>query len=311
MAAHTWAIVVNWNTKGLLRACLTALTAQEGAGWLHVICVDNGSTDGSVELVEREFPSVVLVPNRENVGFARACNQGIVLALEQYGAEYVALVNSDVVVSPATVAVLVALLADRPEVAAIGPLLRLPDGRLQTGAAGFAPTAWSGVCQFLFLSALTRGRCRGFFIDQRRFAGCTHPVAVDWVSGACVVARAAAIRRVGLLDTRFFMYGEDVEWCCRLRRSSFSVWYAPWVEVVHRQGASGARPSPAWLASTCELVRRDRHQLEYLVFRLAAALGLGARRAVYTVAYIATRKEYYRRLASDMGVYARWAIGLG
>src|SRR5207245_1155329 len=179
------------------------------------------------ESITRDFPLVVLVPNQENVGFARACNQGIVLAMEKYAAEYVALVNSDVVVAPDTILALVAQMADRPEVAAVGPALRLADERLQIGAAGFAPTAWSGVCQFLFLSALTRGRCRGFFIDQRHFAGCTHPVAVDWVSGACVVARAAAIRRVGLLDTRFFMYGEDVEWCCRLRRSSFSVWYAP------------------------------------------------------------------------------------
>ena len=249
------AIVVNWNTKQLLCECLTALTTER-ADWLRIICIDNGSTDGSVELVEREFPSVVLIPNQENVGFARACNQGIVLAMERHSAEYVALVNSDVVVAPPTILGLVRQMADCSEVAAVGPALRLLDGRLQTGAAGFAPTAWSGLCQFLFLSALTRGRCRGLFIDQRYFVGHPRPVPVDWVSGACTVARAAAIRRVGLLDSRFFMYGEDIEWGCRMCRNSFSVWYVPQLEVMHRQGASRSRANPQWLASACELVRR-------------------------------------------------------
>ncbi len=305
------AVVVSWNTKTLMRECLTALTARDTAESVQTICIDNGSTDGSVDLVRRDFPSVELVTNQENVGFARACNQGIALAVDKHAAAYVALVNSDVVVGPAGIRALVAEMADRPEVAVVGPALRLPDGRLQTGAAGFAPTAWSGVCYFLFLSALAPRWCRGFVIDQRQFVGRPQPVPVDWVSGACMVARAAAIRRTGSLDSRFFMYGEDVDWCQRMRRASFSVWYVPQVQVVHRHGASASHTSPQWLASACELVRRERGQLEYLVFRIAAALGLGARRILYGLAYIASRDERYRRLARDMGVYARWAIGLG
>jgi len=305
------AVVVSWNTKDLLRECLTALTAQGTTEGVQVICIDNGSTDGSVDLVMREFPWIELVTNQENVGFARACNQGIGLAMEKYAAAYVALVNSDAVVGPAGILALVATMAGRPEVAVVGPALRLPDGRLQTGAAGFAPTAWSGVCYFLLLSALAPRWCRGFIINQRHFVGRPQPVPVDWVSGACMVTRAAAIRRVGLLDSRFFMYGEDVEWCQRMRRASFSVWYVPQVEVVHRHGGSASHASPGWLASACELVRRDRGQLEYLAFRMAAALGLTARRVLYALAYIASREERYRRLAGDMGVYARWAIGRG
>jgi GT2 family glycosyltransferase len=305
------AVVVSWNTKDLLRECLGALTAQGSADRVQAICIDNGSTDGSVDLVMREFPWIELITNQENVGFARACNQGIVLAMEKYAAAYVALVNSDAVVGPAEILALVATMADRPEVAAVGAALRLPDGRLQTGAAGFAATAWSGVCHFLFLSALAPRWCRGFIINQRHFAGHPQPVPVDWVSGACMVTRAAAIRQVGLLDSRFFMYGEDVEWCQRMRRAAFSVWYVPRVHVLHRHGGSAARASPRWLASACELVRRDRGQLEYLVFRMAAALGLSARRVLYALAYLASREERYRRLSSDMGVYARWAIGLG
>jgi len=305
------AVVVSWNKKDLLRECLSALTAQDSAERVQAICIDNGSTDGSVDLVMREFPWIELVTNQENVGFARACNQGIALAMEKYAAAYVALVNSDAVVGPAGILALVATMADRPEVAVVGPALRLPDGRLQTGAAGFAPTAWSGVCYFLFLSALAPRWCRGFILNQRHFVGRSQPVPVDWVSGACMVARTAAIRRAGLLDSRFFMYGEDVEWCQRMRRASFSVWHVAQVEVVHRHGGSASHASPTWLASACELVRRDRGQLEYLVFRVAAALGLSVRRVLYALAYIAWREERYRRLAGDMGVYARWAMGRG
>jgi len=310
MSARVCAIVVSWNTRELLRDCLAALTAP-GSGAPGVICIDNGSADGSATLVEREFPSVALVANRDNVGFARGVNQGIALAMERHAPEYVALVNSDVVVGPATLGTLVAWMAERPDVAAVGPALRLPDGRLQTGAAGFTPTAWSGICQFLFLSALTRGWCRGFVVEQRRHAGRAEPVPVDWVSGACMVVRAAAIQRVGPLDGRFFMYAEDIEWCQRMRRAGLSVCYLPAVEVVHRHGASGSRADARWLAATCELVRRERGRLEYLIFRSAAAVGLAARRLVYGLAYLASRQERYRRLAADMGAYARWAIGGG
>lgn len=305
------AVVVSWNTCALLRQCLTALGTGDERARLKVICVDNGSSDDSVAMVRREFPATVVVANGENVGFAAACNQGIAIALEQQRAEYVALVNSDVVVTPGELRNLAGRMADAPRVAAVGPALRLEDGRLQTGAAGYPLTAWSGVCQFLFLSALTRGRLRGFFLDQRRFMGDPQPVAVDWVSGACMVVRAEAIRRVGPLDASLFMYGEDVEWCQRMQRHGFAVWYVPEVEVVHRQGGSGSGASARWLASACELLRRDRGQVEYVVFRAAAALGLSARQLGYRLAFLASRHERYRRLAADMGVYAAWALGRG
>jgi len=303
------AVVVSWNTKGLLRECLATLTAESEAQRLRVIVVDNGSIDGSVQLVQEEFPGVALIPNTENAGFAAACNQGITLAMERYHARYIALVNSDVVVDAARIFALIRHLSEQPRVAAVGPALRLSDGRLQTGAAGFALTAWSGICQFLFVSALTHGRCRGFFIDQRRFVGRAEPVPVDWVSGACMVVCGEAIERIGFLDTRFFMYGEDVEWCQRMGQASWWVWYVPQVEVMHRQASSGSGADPRWLASACELVRRDRGRFEYVVFRMAAAVGLGVRRVVYGLVYVVSRKEHYRRLATDMSVYARWAIG--
>src|SRR5207237_5983718 len=104
----------------------------------------NGSTDGSVQLVEQEFPWVALVSNADNVGFAAACNQGIALAMERYGAGYVALVNSDVVVDASRILALVRRMSEAPRVAAVGPALRLTDGRLHAGGEAVAAEAWPG-----------------------------------------------------------------------------------------------------------------------------------------------------------------------
>jgi N-acetylglucosaminyl-diphospho-decaprenol L-rhamnosyltransferase len=311
MSLQLRAIVVNWNTRELLHECLRALTGPECAAWLGVICVDNGSADGSADLVAREFPSVRLVRNDQNVGFAAAVNQAIAIALAEPAIEYVALVNSDLLVRPKALAALVDELVRDPRAGVVGPALRHPGGHLQSGAAGFAPTAWRGFAHFLFLSALTRGLWRGFVLSQRRRAGSVRPLPVDWVSGACLVARADAIRRAGMFDTRFFLYAEDVEWCCRVRASGFSVSYVPAVEAVHVRGASSPDGDPRWLAALCELVRRDRGEWEYRVFRVAAALGLALRRVAYGIAYRASGNERYRVLARDMRAYARWAAGAG
>jgi GT2 family glycosyltransferase len=126
-----------------------------------------------------------------------------------------------------------------------------------------------------------------------------------------MVVRSDAIRMVGPLDASLFMYGEDVEWCQRMQRHGLDVRYVPTVEVVHRQGASGSGASPRWLASACELLRRDRGRAEYLVFRAVAALGLSARHVAYQLAFLASGRERYRKLAADMGVYAAWALGRG
>ena len=303
-------IVVTWNTRDLLRACLTALTAPADDGWMRIVCIDNGSTDGTADMVAREFPTVLLVRRDQNIGFPGGANVGITLALERFAPRFVALVNSDLVVTPDTLAALVRHLERHEEVAAVSPRLRHPSGTLQSGAAGFAPTAWTGIAHFLFLSALTRGRCRGVFINQHHFIRRSEAVAVDWVTGACPVMRTEAIQRVGLLEEAFFMYADDVDWCCRARRAGFAIHFLPTVEAVHWQGATSPTADPKWLASLCALVRRDRGTTEYIIFRLAAAVGFALRCGLYALAFVARRDRKYWKSAGDMLVYAQWAFDL-
>lgn len=302
------AIVVSWNTRELLRVCLTALTSGEGSCRPWILCIDNASSDGSADMIDQEFPDVELLRNAENVGFAPAVNQGLALALRRPDVRFVALINSDAIVAPMALAALVRALEADPAAGAIGPAVRHPDGRLQKGALGFAPGVWSAICHFLFLSSLSRGRLHGVFVDQKYFARCTEPVSVDWVTGACLVARCDVIRRVGMLDEGFFMYAEDVEWGCRMQRAGFSVLYAPFVEVVHHQGASSSSTNPRWLASLCELVRREQGTVAYVLFRAVAGAGLLVRCALYGLLSVGDRDGSYRRRARNMAVCARWAL---
>lgn len=299
-------VVVGWNTREHVRTCLTRLGSTAAPA---VVYVDNASSDGSAEMVEREFPQVEVLHNERNLGFARACNRGIETALAG-GAAFVALVNSDVVVAPNILEELCRFVAETPGAAAASPALRHPDGRLQSGAAGYRPSAWNGVCHFLFLSSLTRGRCRGVFVQQSWFEGTLQPVLVDWVSGACVVVAAEAIRRGGLLDERFFLYGEDVDWFSRMSGAGASVWYLPWLTAQHWQGASssGGERDTRWLAALCDLVHERSGAIPAVIFRLSAGLGLAIRSLLQFAAWGIWRDRFHRERAAELAAYAAWAL---
>lgn len=224
-------VVVSYNTRELLAACLRSLPPASGRTAHEIIVVDNASGDGSAEMVGREFPAVAVIANTANVGFARAANQGI----RATRGELIALVNSDAETPPGSLDRLVAFLRAHPGVGAVGPQIRLPDGRPCHSCFRF-PSLVRPYLNFRFL---------------RRISGETFSLAypadspllreggeVDWLSGACLALRRKALDQVGLLDEHFFMYFEDTDLCRRLRRAGWSVWYLPEVHALHRVGQS-------------------------------------------------------------------------
>ena len=227
MAALTLSIIIlNWNTCALLRDCLRALGALP-PDW-ELIIVDNASTDGSADMVARDFPAVQLIRNPENLGFARANNQGLCLSQRQY----VLLLNSDTVVKPGALTALVRFMDEHPKAGVVSPRLLCPDGAPQPYAFGGDPTLWY---------LLRRG------VNQLLFHRYLHDWAtglvqeVDWVSGACMLVRREAIEQVGLLDENMFMYFEDNDWCLRMRKAGWKVYYNPQVEITHIGGQSLAK----------------------------------------------------------------------
>ena len=217
-------VIVHENTVGLLRNCLKSVVAETGLA-LEIIVVDNASTDGSADLVAHEFPRARLIRNSENVGFARANNQG----LRASSGRYALLLNSDTVVRPGALASLVKFMETHPAVGACSPRLVRPDGTPQPYAFGEDPTL-----RYL----LQRATNQVFFHRYLHNWGCSALQVVDWVSGACLLARREAIDQVGLLDENFFMYLEDNDWCLRLRRAGWKICYYPKAEVIHLGGQS-------------------------------------------------------------------------
>jgi N-acetylglucosaminyl-diphospho-decaprenol L-rhamnosyltransferase len=225
-------IVVNWNTLELLRNCLRSIYANVSNLDLEVIVVDNASSDGSQAMVETEFPQVRLIRNPSNVGFARANNQAIAISRGRY----VLLLNSDAVLLPETVSSMVQVLDEKLEVGVVGAQLLNPDGSFQGSFADY-PSLFG---ELLLASKLAR------FVYTPEYPNyppqrSQQPRTCDWVSGACLMVRMAAISNVGVLDETYFMYSEETDWCYRMHKAGWSVYYQPAAKVIHWNGQSSKR----------------------------------------------------------------------
>lgn len=235
--------IVSFRTPGPLRSCLAALATERQALDLDVTVVDNASGDGSAEMVRREFAWVKVVENHNNVGFAAAHNQ----VLREAHARYWLVLNSDAAPAAGSLRTLVDYMDSNQDVAVAGPKLRYPNGSVQSSRRRFPSVAT------LFLESTQLQR---FWPDNavlRRYYMADRPddvpQDVEWLVGACLCVRAEAARHVGLFDERFFMYGEELDWCRRFRGAGWRISYVPAVEVVHLEGAS----------SRLDLAARDRN----------------------------------------------------
>ena len=220
--------VVSYNTCGLLRSCLRSLADRQadGEASLEIIVADNGSSDGSVNMVRSEFPHVHLIETGENLGFGRANN----LALQNARGRAFCLLNSDAEVLPGALARSLAALDTDPTIGLLGGQLLWPDGRLQT-SYGSDPTLAGVFAEQTFLGALHAAPPA---------APLTAPTDVDQICGAFMLIRPDAWRQVGGFDPHYFMYNEDVDLNFRLRRAGWRVVFLPDARITHHLGASSS-----------------------------------------------------------------------
>ncbi len=234
-------ILLSYNTREFTEGALrTVLEAAVGLA-VEVFVVDNGSRDGSAAMVRARYPQARVLEMHDNVGFARASNAGIV---ESTG-RYVVLLNSDTVLHDGALQRLAAFLDEHSEFAAAGPLLLNPDGSVQESCFSFTT-----VRDILFEQAgLTALFPRSGVFNRRGLGDFdrTTARAVDWVSGACLMVRRSALDRVGLLDHAFFMYGEELDWCYRMRQAGMRVAFYPGARVTH-VGRASSMHAPGELA---------------------------------------------------------------
>lgn len=224
-------IIVNWNGKDLLRECLQSVRkerAHPDAPTTEVIVVDNASTDGSAAMAREEFPEMQLIENSENVGFAAGNNCG----LRMCRGRYAVLLNSDAQLQAGALRALMEFMDAHSNAGAAGPMLLYPDGRWQPSGRPF-PTMSRFLREVTGIYARAGGDAyllREVDPEQVR--------EVDEVSGACMMVRREAWEQAGLLDSRFFLLYEDVDWCRRIKNGGWKIFYVPQARIVHHYGAS-------------------------------------------------------------------------
>lgn len=216
-------IIISFDTKELLRECLTSVLNQTKGVEFEVIVVDNGSSDTSVEMVKKEFPQIKLIKNKENLGFAKANNQ----ALRQSHGEYVLLLNSDTKIVNNALVKLVNFAESKKDLGIAGPRLLNLNDTPQPSAAPFYTLPVTAISLFSGDKFLRQSPSKS--------------TPVDWVSGACFLIKREVIEKIGLLDERFFMYAEEMEFCYRAKKAGYQVYFYPQAEVIHLiQGGSSA-----------------------------------------------------------------------
>ncbi|WKL05013.1 glycosyltransferase family 2 protein [Paenibacillus amylolyticus] len=229
-------IIVNYNTRQLTLDCLASVYATHTSYRLEIIVIDNASHDGSVEAIREVYPSVQLIANNHNTGFAVANNQGIKVAIGRY----ILLLNSDTVIQPDTLQTMVGFMDRHPEMGASGCKVILPDGSLDKACKRGFPTPSAS---FYYAFGISR-----LFPDRPKFnqyqLGHLSPddeYPVDCLVGAFMLVRRETIEQIGGLDETFFMYGEDIDWCYRIKEAGWGIFYYPRTYIVHYKGGSARR----------------------------------------------------------------------
>lgn len=251
-------IIVNFNTKDLLKKCLESIKLPFD---YEIIIVDNASTDGSLQSINSlEWPNLKIIHNKENLGFARAVNQGI----KESQGEFILLLNSDIIVKPKVIDKLVAFARQYPEAGVVGGKLLNLDGSTQGSCFNLPTVGWI-IKEFWF------GQ-KNFSVTQKYAPLGDKPIEVESVIGAVFLIPRKIINKIGLLDERYFMYFEDLDYCRRVRKNGYKVYYLPEAEFIHAHGASGKNISSQthkWLVESSKIYHgKFKYYLITLIIRL-------------------------------------------
>ncbi len=290
-------IIVNWNTREILADCLQAVLDDIGVpaeAGMEVYVVDNASSDGSVDMLRKRFPWVKLITNQENVGFARANNQ----AMDECSGEYVLLLNSDTKVHRGALHALIDFMHSTPNAGAAGSLLLNPDGTLQHSCY-HVPTLFREFWRLLHLDTLYR-----YALYDMQSWPQDRPRSVEVVQGASLVVRRQVLDKLGGLDEDYFIYTEEVDWCDRILRAGWKIYWVPQSKVIHFGGQSTQQVAQAMFLRLYEskilFFRKHRGPLVTLLYKLVLGMASLLRLLISPLAYLenATRRQRHLRITN-------------
>jgi GT2 family glycosyltransferase len=229
-------IIVNYNVKEFLQNLLHSINKAAQNISHEVIIVDNGSDDGSVELIQQNFPEVKLIINKENLGFGRANN----IAMKQAEGEYFLLLNPDTLLSEDTLQEMMSFLKNHAEAGIAGCKILNPDGTLQLACRRSFPGPWTSFCKVMGLSNLFP-RSKIFAKYNLTYLDENQTYEVDAISGSFMMMKREAYEKTGGFDEDFFMYGEDLDLCYRIQKEGYKVFYVHSAQIIHYKGESTKR----------------------------------------------------------------------
>jgi GT2 family glycosyltransferase len=228
-------IIVNYNTREFLKRCIVSIAENVKEITYETIVVDNNSSDGSAEMIKKEFPKVRLIANKINGGFSKANNQGVKISKES---KYILFLNPDTIVKNMTLERMINFMDTHKDVGASTCKLIMPNGKIDDATHRGFPTPWNALCHF---SGLAR-----IFPSSRIFAGYNlgwmdfnsiHEI--DVLAGAFMLIRRNAGEEVKWWDEDYFFYGEDIDFCYLLKQKGWKIYYVPDVFITHYKGVSG------------------------------------------------------------------------
>ncbi len=214
-------VVLTWNDKGNLKECLESLSKMTYPS-LEIVVSDNGSTDGSIEFVKADYPHMTLLENGRNLFWAGGNNVGIQYAME-HGADYIFLLNNDIIVDPELVGELVKVGESDPKIGMLGPKIYYYEDR-KLWYAGARVFLWRGIAKHIGIREIDRGQ----YDDVR---------PTDYVTGCALMVKREVIERIGLIDPTYIAYGEDMDWSYRARLAGYKLTYVPNAILWHKIGA--------------------------------------------------------------------------
>jgi len=296
-------IIVSYNCRELLAECVASIQAQASRITPEIVIVDNASADGVGAMVRTRFPEVLYLQNEDNLGFSRANNIG----MQRATGKYFLLLNPDTTLPPGNVLdPLVDYMENHPGVGAAGGNLVDPHGNKQV-SAGYAPSPMTLFAFSFFLAKITGNRVKGLSLLPVKGAGISE-VRVDWLCAACMIVRREVLETVGAFNEDYFLYGEDIEWGCRISSGGWEVCHLPWAKVVHMERGTQQQErgvSCAWVDGMARVYGDLNPGRSRLFFKSCLGAGLALRALLYGVLSLFSRDPWPRQRTVEMSAWLR------
>ena len=286
-------VIVNYNVKHFLEQCLMAIEKARHNLNIEIIVVDNASVDGSQTMVKKKFPNVILIENHQNLGFAKANNKALKIAR----GNYILILNPDTLIQEDTLLVLKNFLDEHPDVSAAGCKLINPDGSFQVASRRSIPTPWVAFTKIVGLSRVFP-KSKLFGRYNMTYVSPDLASEVDVLSGSLMMVRSDILKKVGYFDEDYFMYGEDIDLCYKIKKIGGKIYYTPRTKAIHYKGESTKIGEFSYITNfyTSMLIFIDKHFKDHYSIFVKLLLKTG----IYLRAYIAYLISFFKNIASPI-----------